>query len=303
MSFPKLCSFLIILHHLPANFGLFETSRFHLPILKSSYDCYYFGKSFDDVAHTKAYFNAKKNEFFLNKQMTFSLMQCARVTHQNITLKTIIYEIMDLDFKNDHLRLAINYVHKHTPTTLELVALLRMFLGPGGLNTELVSNLNISALNASFICAPSERESMTGAYDQDTFNEIGMVENNPLYDMFLWLNGWHLKNMGQIAYIPREAPVNITGFIIHVEAMNSALISTHDGTKFVPDAKARLILDMAYSPDFIDCGQLRCGEVLMLILAVLINILIIVYQRFSIFLFPISDLIMTYLLGLKFATN
>lgn len=254
--FPKLLFLLMPL--LLSVHTIFENSKFYHTELSTLLDCRRFGKSYFVVARTKAYFNVDRQEFYLNEdRQTDSLIKCAEDLKHKFVFKSLIYHVMDLNFSNLTAGVlgGINLVQYDTPKNVELIAHLFMFAGPGGQLHEVVHGLHTEKLQTHFVYAAAETESRRFGYSQELFNSFALIKVNPAYEMYIELNGWHLRNMGQAAWLPQFNHSSFAGFIVYVSRESSRRISTHDATKFLPDTRARKILDMKNSPEFIDNGQ------------------------------------------------
>lgn len=241
---------LLVLYHSNQITAILKSAQFYPTILTSLEQCRLFGKSKAVFARTHAYYIDQA--FYINEN--HSLYSCAHLLTDEFLFKSLIYVVQHGDFANQNTSLvnAINLVQRDLPANMELIVQLKLFLGPGGDERQVVRGLRTEQLCAHFIYGGEEHESVTGQYSQALFASLAHVQRHPKFNMYVLLNGWHLRNMGRPAYLSHWQ--HIVGFIVYVSRASSHRISTHDATKYLPDTEARLILDMPHSPQFIDTG-------------------------------------------------
>lgn len=254
-----------------------ESNQFYPKYLRSLVDCRLFGKSYLVYARAHAYFDG--GQFFFNKdRKTAPLTKCAEELGPQVVFKYIFYQVMDTDFKNESFGLlkGINSVANNSANNVELVPHILLALGPNGKRKQLAHGLDLLDLHSKFMFGLAEQEQLHRGYSQMVFNNIIKHPWNYTSEIFIHLNGWHMRNMRSMAYFPKELLRLIVGLIVYVERENCHRISTHDATKHLPDVESLIILDLKCSPEFIDNGGEHLWRIqFSLCLATIINLVII----------------------------
>lgn len=256
-----------------------ESSQFYPKYLRSLVDCRLFGKSHSVYARTHAYFDGV--QFFIYRdRKTAPLTKCAEEMGPQVVFKYIFYQVMDTDFRNESFGLlrGIHSVADNSSINVELVPHLLLAIGPSGTRQQLADGLNPLNLYTKFMFGLAEKEQINRRYSQMVFHNIIKYPFNYTSEIFVQLNGWHMKNMRSMAYFPQDLIRLIIGVVVYVERKNCHRISTHDSTKNLPDVQSATILDLKCSPEYIDNGgwHLRRRH-FGLCLATIINLIIIVY--------------------------
>lgn len=266
MELPEKLSFLLLILILGFADSLDDGAKMDPNALRNIKDCSAFSrqKTFR-IAKCNAYYN--NQSFWMDDGYSQSLLECAKIVakFQAGGLPTVFYHIHGIEFFKAEHRKAIRDMTTEVTYYLEIVPVVKFFMGPKGKLSEIAKGL--TDLYNGIALGVSEQESISMAYKQEFFDSLNrsliLTHANSQY---LVLNGWHLKNMDFTPELRPDFNQIYAGVVIWVSRAHAHLIAKDEVGGFLNGTFVPLVLDMQGSPDHNGAEKLKVvGMILMMV--------------------------------------
>lgn len=229
--------------------------------LKDLKDCEKFSKQQRFlVAKTEAYYDPKKNTFYMDPSYKYPLLKCAQYNKDNMLRNpTIIYKIKNVvDFGEGDVQKDMLTLEGNVDPFMEIIPQITLFVGPGGNKAEVAKNTR-SISTSWAVIAPSERESLLTFYPQIFFNTLNTVDAEiQAMNKYLRLNGWHCRNIQKNPDLSKNLLSMFAGIIIWVDRAHAHQIGKNEAIQFLNGTTTiPVFYDMPDSPDHAGASQLE----------------------------------------------
>lgn len=249
MKFILYFSFVLVFYLYVVYSATVPTSKFSPSPLRNIQDCRNFvrQKAFR-VTKCQAYY--KDNQFFLDNEFKFKLLDCVSLT-SSITegvIPVIFYEVKNIEvFDHNHTTAMLNLNGK-VQTYLDLIPQIRFFIGPKGQDKDIAKGL--TQIYSNVAMAVSELEVLNLYYNQQFFNGLNrsLILSNAQIQ-YIVLNGWHLRNMDKSPVLRSDFNQLYAAVVIYVTRAHAHLIGKNEVTKWLDKMYMPVLFDMPGSPD------------------------------------------------------
>lgn len=234
--------------------ALVSNSKINPDLLRTKEDCERFSRqTWYDIAKCNAYYNKHDQTMYLDREFNLSLLECVETMKVMLKHPTIFYRPMDT---TNIRRLEVMDFERETINYADLIPLITYFVGPGANISEVSTSFEM--LDNSWLAVRiSEKERRTSYYDQRFFNDLNFLPRVLTPKKYLFLNGWHLKNMPESPVLHGNLFRVFNGLIIWVEPDHSHLISRKQAGKFLHGSDFPVFFDMQNSPEYLSADSIQ----------------------------------------------
>lgn len=234
--------------------ALDTSSQINPDSLKNKEDCEKFSLQLRyDIAKCNAYYNKDDQTMYLDKKFNVSLLECVKALKLMVKHPTIFYRPMDT---TNIRQLDVVGFERKTEKYADMIPVITYFMGPGA-NISEVSTSYEMLDNSWLAIRVSEKERRRAYYDQRFFNDLNLIIRVLTPKKYLFLNGWHLKNIQERPVLDGNMFRVFNGLVIWVEPENSHLISREQTVKFLNGSDFPVLFDMPNSPEFISAKSMQ----------------------------------------------
>lgn len=251
--------------------ALDDSAKFEPNTLKTLKECKTFSlqKSYR-ISKAMAYYNNKT--LWLDEKHQHNLLECARflATMTDGTVPSFFYYMQGIENYTAEHRKVIRELNTEVMDNVEMIPVVKFFLGPKGKNSEIAKGL--VQLYSEIGLAASEVESITMAYNQEFFDSLNRsLLLSHCSQQYLVLNGWHLRNMQTEPVLRPDFNQIYAGIVIWVTRERAHMIAKDEVSKAFNGTYMAIVLDMPGSPEHSGAEKLAVVALILVMVVGLVD--------------------------------